>query len=129
MFGLGFGEIVIICVLALIFIGPQKLPDLARALGRGFAEFKRATDEFKNAVQEEVNSSGLTRDALLKEGKIRAPGNAELAANPYDDGAGAEGDGTGAEEKGAGALPPAATVAAVVPAGEKGERTEGRDAG
>lgn len=86
MFGLGFAELLVICVLALIFIGPKKLPDLARALGRGFAEFKRASDEFKATIQEEVQVSE-TRERLLKEGKLLVPGSvAPAAPNPFVDG-------------------------------------------
>lgn len=47
MFGIGFPELIIIMVLALIVLGPNKLPDLARALGKGIAEFRKATQEMK----------------------------------------------------------------------------------
>jgi Tat protein translocase TatB subunit len=47
MFGIGMPELLIIFVIALIFIGPNKLPDLARALGKGMAEFRKATSEIK----------------------------------------------------------------------------------
>ena len=50
MFGLGFGEILLILALALIFIGPKKLPELARGLGRGLREFQRAKDEVFHQV-------------------------------------------------------------------------------
>lgn len=47
MFGMGMPEILLILAIALIVIGPKKLPDLAKALGRALGEFKRATNELK----------------------------------------------------------------------------------
>lgn len=84
MFGIGMPELLLILALALIVIGPKKLPDIARAMGRGLAEFKRATDEMKHTFNEEVRTAEA-RDKLLKEGKIRAPG-VEPSANPYVEG-------------------------------------------
>ena len=51
MFGLGVGEIIIILVVALIFIGPKKLPELARGLGKGMREFQNATRGIQDAIQ------------------------------------------------------------------------------
>jgi TatA/E family protein of Tat protein translocase len=45
MFGIGGPELLLILAIALIVLGPKKLPDLARALGKGLAEFRRATDD------------------------------------------------------------------------------------
>ena len=84
MFGIGMTELLLIGALALMVLGPKKLPDLARALGKGFAEFKRATDEFKNTLQEETRVAE-TKERLLKEGKLTPPG-AERSFNPYVDG-------------------------------------------
>ncbi len=51
MFGMGMPEILLILVVALIVIGPKKLPDLARSLGRAMNEFKRATSEFRDSIE------------------------------------------------------------------------------
>jgi sec-independent protein translocase protein TatA/sec-independent protein translocase protein TatB len=50
MFGLGMTEVVLILVLALIVVGPKKLPEVAKGLGKGFAEFKKVMNDFKDAV-------------------------------------------------------------------------------
>jgi len=48
MFGIGMPELLLILGLALIVLGPKKLPELAKALGKGLLEFRRATDELKD---------------------------------------------------------------------------------
>lgn len=53
MFGIGFPELVLILAIALIVVGPSKLPDLARALGRGYAEFRKATNELKETFDQD----------------------------------------------------------------------------
>ena len=50
MFGIGMPEMLMILAIALIVIGPKKLPDLAKSLGRAMREFKRATSEFKETL-------------------------------------------------------------------------------
>jgi sec-independent protein translocase protein TatA len=47
MFGIGMPELMIIMALALVVIGPQKLPELARSIGKGLAELRRATDDLQ----------------------------------------------------------------------------------
>jgi sec-independent protein translocase protein TatB len=54
MFGLGFGEIVVILVLALVLLGPQKLPEVAKQLGKGLRDFRKATDDLKGQFEREL---------------------------------------------------------------------------
>ncbi len=51
MFGIGMPEMLLILAIALIVIGPKKLPDLAKSLGRAMREFKKATSEFKESIE------------------------------------------------------------------------------
>ena len=55
MFGsIGMPELLIILTLALIIFGPRKLPELGRSLGRSLGEFKRASNELRNTLDEEI---------------------------------------------------------------------------
>lgn len=57
MGNLGLTEILLIGILALIFFGPQKLPELGKAFGKGIQEFKKASREITDAVKEEPSSN------------------------------------------------------------------------
>lgn len=50
MLGIGMQELLIILVIALIVLGPKRLPELARSLGRAFAEFRRASEEIRDSI-------------------------------------------------------------------------------
>lgn len=62
MFGIGLPELIIIMAIALIVIGPSKLPDLARALGKGMAEFRKATQEIKDSLDLDEDIEEVKRD-------------------------------------------------------------------
>lgn len=61
MFGIGMPEMLLIFAIALIVIGPKKLPDLAKSIGRAFGEFKRATAELKESIDLEDDLQELSK--------------------------------------------------------------------
>lgn len=73
MFGLGFGEILIILVLALILLGPTRLPDAAKQLGKSLREFKKATDDLKTQFEGELYDHRPARPKLVEPGAPAAP--------------------------------------------------------
>ncbi|HSU24357.1 MAG TPA: Sec-independent protein translocase protein TatB [Pyrinomonadaceae bacterium] len=52
---IGTSELILICVVALIFLGPRKLPQIAKTIGKTMSEFRNATNEFKQTWEREVN--------------------------------------------------------------------------
>jgi sec-independent protein translocase protein TatB len=87
MFGIGMPEMILILAVALIVIGPKKLPDLARSLGKAMGEFKKATSDLKESMQidtelKEVKSAfndiGKT-ESVKDSGEEDAPEKEKLA--------------------------------------------------
>jgi sec-independent protein translocase protein TatA len=55
MFGsIGMPELILIFIVALLVFGPKKLPELGKSLGRGLAEFKRASEDLKKTIEDEI---------------------------------------------------------------------------
>ncbi len=89
MFGLGFSELLVVFLIALIFIGPKKLPELAKGLGKGIREFQDAAkgmkEQFENSVEEETKPE--TKNQAIADHSInQAPKAAtELSAEQKTD--------------------------------------------
>ena len=54
MFGIGMPELLVILVVALVVLGPKRLPEIARSLGRGMAEFRKASNEFTRTLSASI---------------------------------------------------------------------------
>ena len=85
MFGIGFQEMLIILVVALIFFGPKRLPDLAKSLGKGIAEFKKASEEVRKGIEDAVKEESVPEtpkppEDLSSYGK--APGSGPAPEEP-----------------------------------------------
>lgn len=79
MFGIGFPELLLILIVALIVLGPDKLPDLAKSLGKAYAEFKKAGEELKKNI---VEAQADEPDPGLKEKQTQTEPSAEKRADP-----------------------------------------------
>ena len=66
MFGIGFPEMIVILAVALIVVGPDKLPDLARSVAKGVMELKKTLNEVKESLTEEEGIFGEVTDELKK---------------------------------------------------------------
>ena len=86
MFGIGMPELLLILGLALIVLGPKKLPELAKALGKGLAEFRRATDELKSEFRQmEREVDEASQSAAFKDEPPLENRTESAAPNPIAD--------------------------------------------
>ncbi|MBU1196302.1 MAG: twin-arginine translocase TatA/TatE family subunit [Proteobacteria bacterium] len=93
MFGLGMTEILMILAIALIIIGPKKLPELAKTLGHAMGEFKRSAQDFKRSIDVEAavkdfDNTEITTPSLkdvIKNSEKQAPSKNDTAYPPEND--------------------------------------------
>ncbi len=79
---LGFTEIAFIFVLALLIFGPKKLPEIGRTLGRGVAEFRKATTELKRSIHTELALDEIPTPAKLRSLAFDEPEPGHQAVTP-----------------------------------------------
>ncbi len=78
MFGIGMPELIIILAIALVVIGPKKLPEMARSLGKGLAEFKKASNDFRRNIEEEARAAE-EKERIARENAAKAAVEREKA--------------------------------------------------
>jgi TatA/E family protein of Tat protein translocase len=89
MFNIGMPELLLILVVALIIMGPKKLPELAKSLGRGLREFRKATDDIKDSLEKDLRPDGPKGPGGSKPpggpkppGDTKPPGDPRPSASP-----------------------------------------------
>jgi TatA/E family protein of Tat protein translocase len=84
MFGIGFQEMLIILVVVLIFFGPKRLPDLAKSIGKGIAEFKKASEEVRKGIEEAVKEEPVGEGRNPPDTPATAAGGTEPVPQPQE---------------------------------------------
>lgn len=82
MFGIGLPELVVILAVALIVLGPQRLPEVARMLGRAYGQLRRASEEFQQTIRQDL--SALERQEDVNRNKAVAQEIRERCADVED---------------------------------------------
>ncbi len=82
---MGMTELIIILVIAVIVIGPKKLPDLAKSLGKGMSEFKKATQEIKESLNVEEEFKEVKEDLIDSVSGLNKPSDLEHDKSPDDE--------------------------------------------
>ena len=72
MFGLGGSEVVLVLIIALVFLGPKKLPELAHGLGKAFREFQKAKNDFSDQLQQQIAEVEDKTDESVKTAEVVA---------------------------------------------------------
>lgn len=77
---LGFPELILIFIVALIVFGPKRLPEIGKTIGKALGEFKKASDELKNTIEREVRAEELKELTTLPKFTLDNVSRSEPAA-------------------------------------------------
>ena len=117
MFNIGFTELIILCVIGLLVVGPEQLPDLARKMARMLNDLKRAKDEIWKPVDEFKDQALRSIEKTRQQMHDQLNVDLHEKQNPHQHGSGA----TGAAMPESVAVQPASQTTSEVPAAEKPE--------
>ena len=84
MFNIGPQEMIVIFVVALVVLGPEKLPGLGRAIGKGLAEFRRASAELRGSLEREMQNIEHEHEAKQKQSAPETPAAPIMASSVHD---------------------------------------------
>lgn len=73
MFGIGMPELIVIFAIALIVLGPKRLPELARSLGKGIAEFRRASNDLRREFMDTAEDARIAPPQLASSAQAQTP--------------------------------------------------------
>lgn len=77
MFGIGMQEILVLLVIALVVIGPKKLPEMAKALGKGYGEFRRAFEDMRSSINVDMKTEEEKERLREIQSRVEPPPEAE----------------------------------------------------
>ena len=80
MFGIGMQEILVLLVIALVVIGPKKLPEMAKALGKGYGEFRRAFEDMRSSINVDLKTDEEKERLREIHQRVQPPSEAEAPA-------------------------------------------------
>ncbi|MBK7197592.1 MAG: twin-arginine translocase TatA/TatE family subunit [Myxococcales bacterium] len=118
MFGMGMNEILVILVVAMLFLGPEKLPDAAKTISKGIRDLRKQTREFQDTIENDTEIGGAIRDikSALRGEEMRRPAVKKPPPNPTEAAIAAMATGAGGLPTGSAADAAAAAAAGVVAA-------------
>jgi Tat protein translocase TatB subunit len=84
MFGIGMPELILIGVVALLVVGPKKLPDLAKTLGKGLNEFRKTATDVTDGLKDTIKADDIKKDVESMKNSLLYGGDKEEESSPVE---------------------------------------------